>query len=280
MTHILLCGCGKMGQALLGGWLAAGTDITAITVIDPAIAKIPNLPQAKHINYLPSLPAQTGTAAMDMIVLATKPQDIATAVAGVMGAGGSHNAPWLSIAAGVTIAGLQQHIGKPAAILRAMPNTPAAIGLGITALAWGDGVGADAQSLARQLLAATGHVVLVDESLMDAITAVSGSGPAYVYALQEAMEAAAIDLGLEADLARRLTIATVRGAGAMMASTDAPPPATLRQHISSPGGTTLAGLAVLAGDDKNAGKNGLADLMGRAIRAAFKRSQELGKDGA
>ena len=297
MTHIVLCGCGHMGRALLSGWCAdaGGLTLDVITVIDPAFATAKNKPDIKPSNpgrsiayyadakaigdgvdvpadMQAALPANMQAALpADIVVLATKPQDTAQAISGI-----SHlankNTAWLSIAAGLSLAWLEKHIGTGKAIFRAMPNTPAAIGMGITALASRAETGGDSLTLAKHLLEAGGQVVVVEEKLMDAITATSGSGPAYVYALQEAMEVAAIELGIDADLARQLTIATIRGAAEMMAETDAPPPAELRQHISSPGGTTLAALAVLA--DK---KGGLAALMRRAMEAATKKASTLGK---
>lgn len=290
MTHIVLCGCGRMGRALLSGWCervnsggadanAGGLVLDAITVIDPAFATAKNKPDIKPNNPRLSIAYYADAKAIgdmpaDMVVLATKPQDTAQAISGILHLADAHKATtaWLSIAAGLSLAWLEGHIGESKAIFRAMPNTPAAIGMGITALASRAEAGGDSLALAKHLLEAGGQVVVVEEKLMDAITATSGSGPAYVYALQEAMEAAAIELGIDADLARQLTIATIRGAAEMMAETDAAPPSELRQHISSPGGTTLAALAVLA--DK---KGGLDALMRQAMEAATKKAATLGK---
>ena len=294
MTHIILCGCGRMGRALLSGWCAdtGGLALDAITVIDPAFAIAKNKPDitprnprlsiayyadAKAIGDGAALPASMpAVMPANIIVLATKPQDTAQAIAEVQAMADKSTTAWLSIAAGLSLAWLKQHIGteQSSAIFRAMPNTPAAIGMGITALACHAEAGGDSLTLAKHLLEVGGQVVVVEEKLMDAITATSGSGPAYVYALQEAMEAAAIELGIDVDLARQLTIATIRGAAEMMAEIDAPPPAELRRHISSPGGTTLAALEVLA--DKS-GQGGLDALMRRAMSAATKKAGTLGK---
>ena len=176
---------------------------------------------------------------------------------------------YLSIAAGISTSWLKQRIGPDAVVLRAMPNTPAAVGKGITALF------ADApdsvSDLARQLLSAIGDVVLLeDEGLMDAVTAVSGSGPAYVFLLAEAMSAAGVKAGLPETLAKELARATVCGAGALMAATDTPP-AILRENVTSKGGTTAAALSVLMAD------NGLGQLVAKAVEAAKRRSIELGE---
>jgi pyrroline-5-carboxylate reductase len=180
---------------------------------------------------------------------------------------------YLSIAAGISTGWLKQRLGDAAIVIRAMPNTPAAIGKGITAL-YADAPNQapnQARNLASQLLAAVGQVVHVqDEALMDGVTALSGSGPAYVFLLVEAMTEAGIKAGLPDDLAAELAKATVCGAGALMAAVDTAP-AILRENVTSKGGTTAAALAVLMADD------GLTSLMTKAVAAAKARSIELGE---
>jgi pyrroline-5-carboxylate reductase len=202
-----------------------------------------------------------------MIVLAVKPQMMDDALAAI-GQLNDASSAYLSIAAGISTSWLKQRLGSDAVVLRAMPNTPAAVGKGITALF------ADApfafRDLARQLLLAVGDVVLLDdEGMMDAVTAVSGSGPAYLFLLAEAMSSAGVKAGLPEALAKELAKATVCGAGALMEAVDTPP-ATLRENVTSKGGTTAAALSVLMADD------GLSQLMEKAVEAAKKRSIELG----
>jgi pyrroline-5-carboxylate reductase len=177
----------------------------------------------------------------------------------------------VSIAAGRTIAGIARHFGEDAAVIRAMPNVPAAIGRGITAMVSNPHVSTNQLDLARVLLGAIGEVVTVeDESLMDAVTAVSGSGPAYVFYLAECLAEAGIAAGLPEALATRLARATVAGAGELM-QTSGRPTAELRQSVTSPKGTTYEALAVLMADD------GLKPLMARAVAAAARRSRELAR---
>jgi pyrroline-5-carboxylate reductase len=215
-----------------------------------------------------------------MIVLAVKPQMMDDAIAG-LGDMKHADCAYLSIAAGISTGWLKQRLGDAAIVIRAMPNTPAAIGKGITAL-YADAPNQasnqapnqapnQARNLASQLLAAVGQVVHVqDEALMDGVTALSGSGPAYVFLLVEAMTEAGIKAGLPDDLAAELAKATVCGAGALMAAVDTAP-AILRENVTSKGGTTAAALAVLMADD------GLTSLMTKAVAAAKARSIELGE---
>ena len=211
-----------------------------------------------------------------MIVLAVKPQMMDDAIAG-LGDMKHADCAYLSIAAGISTGWLKQRLGDAAIVVRAMPNTPAAIGKGITAL-YADApyqasnqAPNQARNLASQLLAAVGQVVHVqDEALMDGVTALSGSGPAYVFLLVEAMTEAGIKAGLPDDLAAELAKATVCGAGALMAAVDTAP-AILRENVTSKGGTTAAALAVLMADD------GLTSLMTKAVAAAKARSIELGE---
>ena len=273
MTQILLCGCGKMGQAMLRGWLAkmpTTLNIDAIAVIDPHIGAMADLPAHSNLRYFASAGEVAGDMpSFDIIVLAAKPQNFPAVLEDVMVLASPETA-WLSIMAGVSMARISEVLGGSEQIVRAMPNTPAAIGCGVTALATHAGLSAPMRPLAIALMQAVGAVVEVDEGLLDAVTAVSGSGPAYVFLLQEAMEAAAIKMGLDAEVARQLSIATIAGGGALMQAT-AQNPAELRAHVTSPHGTTAAALEVLLADDA------LMRLMERAMLAARRRSEELGK---
>ncbi len=256
MDTILLVGCGKMGGAMRAGWLEAGREVA---VVEPG----PSAPEGA-VASPDALPADLRPAA---VVLAVKPQEAAKVLPAYARFAGS--VVFLSIMAGTTIGRMRALLGERAAVVRAMPNTPAAVRQGMTVACPGPGVTAPQRDLCTDLLGAIGAVAWVeDEALMDAVTAVSGSGPAYVFLLAEAMEAAGIAQGLPPELARRLGRATVAGAGALLAAStqDA---AELRRNVTSPGGTTAAALAVLMA------QGGVPDLMVRAIAAATRRSREL-----
>jgi len=259
--HVVLAGFGNMGRALAAGWREADAIGGRITVVDPDAAA---RRRAEDLGLLAVAAAGDAGAPIDVAVLAVKPAEI-EAVLGVLPRAGLY----LSIAAGRTIGEIVSLAGAEAAVVRAMPNTPAAIGLGVTGLCAGPNVSAAGRSIAASLMAAVGAVEwLDDEADMDALTAVSGSGPAYVFLLIESLTAAAIDAGLEAGLAARLATATVRGAGAYAAESglDA---AALRRQVTSPNGTTAAALEVLLAGDAFKG------LIGSAVRAAARRSREL-----
>ena len=210
--------------------------------------------------------------APDLVVLAVKPQMMADVLAGAAFIGGAETS-WLSIAAGLSTQKLSAMLGGEAKILRAMPNTPAAIGMGITALFSCPDVPGEMRALSEQLLHASGQVVLLeDEKLMDAVTALSGSGPAYVFLLAEAMAAAGHRLGLPEDMAMQLAIQTIKGAGALMAA-DASPPAILRENVTSKGGTTAAALSVLMQEGR------MTTLLDEALDAAARRAAELDAQG-
>jgi pyrroline-5-carboxylate reductase len=264
-TRVLLIGFGNMGQALARGWLARGRAATAIRVVDTAsgarsAAAALGLAASERV-------APQSAAVPDVVVIAVKPNQLATALVEL--APGARGSVFLSIAAGKTLAQLEAGLGAGAAVVRAMPNTPAAIGQGISALVANSAVTPAQRALCEELLAAVGATAwLDDEGDMDAVTAVSGSGPAYVFLLIECLERAAVDAGLAPELARRLALATVAGAGAYAAAADEPA-AELRRRVTSPGGTTQAALEVLGAE------HGLGDLIGRAVRAAAKRSREL-----
>jgi pyrroline-5-carboxylate reductase len=258
---LVLVGAGKMGGALLQGWLALGLDGKQIAIVEPKPSAdiAPLRARGVRIN-----PASLKDASV--IVIAIKPQDAATVVPTLKPLAGAGTLA-VSVMAGKTLGFLDSAL--PCAVVRAMPNTPAAIGRGITVAVPNAKVTRDQRALADTLLGAVGAVEWVaDESLLDAVTAVSGSGPAYVFLLAESLARAGAAAGLPADLAARLARATVAGSGELLhrSPLDA---ATLRQNVASPGGTTAAALGVLMAAD------GLDPLMERAIAAAAKRSREL-----
>ncbi len=265
---ILLVGCGKMGGAMLGGWIASGVDAEHIKAVEPA-AEMAQAARADHgIEVAAELAALDPGFAPRVVVFAVKPQ-VMDAVIPPYGRFTGPGTVFLSIAAGKSIASLAAGLGEEAAIVRAMPNTPAAIGRGITVMCPNEAVTAEQGDACDALLSAVGEVVAIeDESLLDAVTAVSGSGPAYVFLLIECLAAAARDAGLPGDLADRLALATVSGAGALAAQSTEPA-ATLRQNVTSPNGTTQAALDVLMAGD------GLEPLLVRAVAAAAQRSREL-----
>jgi pyrroline-5-carboxylate reductase len=262
--NVVLIGAGKMGGALLEGWIGLGVDPACIVAIEPQPAAPIEALSARGVRINPD-PASIRP---DAIVIAVKPQiaaEIMPNVASLM----SPSTVVISIMAGRTIAFLAGALPRNAAVVRAMPNTPAAIGRGITVAVPNSLVSPVQRQLADALLRATGTVEWIDdEALMDAVTAVSGSGPAYVFLLAESLARAGEKAGLPAELAVRLARATVAGSGELLhrSSIDA---AVLRQNVTSPGGTTAAALDVLMAPD------GLDPLMERAIAAATRRGREL-----
>jgi pyrroline-5-carboxylate reductase len=264
-TQVLLVGFGNMGQALARGWLARGRAARSIRIVDTAGAA---RAAAEALGIAADERVGAGAGPVpEVVVIAVKPNQVAGALAEV--APRAPGAVFLSIAAGKTIAQLEAGLPARAPVVRAMPNTPAAIGQGITALVANKAATSAQRELCEQLLAAVGATAwLDDERDMDAVTALSGSGPAYVFLLIECLERAGVEAGLAQDLARRLALATVAGAGAYAAAA-AEPAAELRRRVTSPGGTTQAALDVLGGE------HGLAELIAGAVRAAAKRSREL-----
>jgi pyrroline-5-carboxylate reductase len=263
--NFVLIGAGKMGGALLQGWLRLGLDPAKAIIYEPQPSDEIAALAAGGIRLNPN---STPAAAAAAMVIAVKPQVAAEVVPAYAALVGS-NTVVVSIMAGTTLTALAGLLPAGAAIVRAMPNTPAAIGRGITVAVANGQVTAAQQELARGLLAATGAVEWVtDEALMDAVTAVSGSGPAYVFLLAEALARAGEAAGLPPALAARLARETVAGSGELLHQSplDA---ATLRQNVTSPGGTTAAALDVLMSPQ------GLARLMDQAIAAATRRSREL-----
>lgn len=261
---ILLVGCGKMGGALLVGWLRQGIAAADIIVVEPN--PVPDLPAGiRHVDAATAIPADFSPA---LIMLAVKPQVVDAVTPAYLGYA-TKGACFLSIAAGKTIATLNGLLGGSAAIIRAMPNTPAAVGAGITVACANTLVSAEQRVFCETLMAAVGEVGWVeDEALIDAVTAVSGSGPAYVFWMTECLAAAGEKAGLDRDLAARLARATVVGSGTLMRQS-AESPDQLRRNVTSPNGTTQAALDVLMAP------NGLAPLMERAVAAAARRSKEL-----
>lgn len=260
---ILLVGCGKMGSALMAGWIARGTAPEDIFVVDPARPDVPDgVSVGVAIEDIPDGFVPT------VVVLAVKPQ-VMDEVAAPYRAHVRADTVFLSIAAGRTVASFENLLGSAAAIVRAMPNTPAAVGRGVTVLYANPYVSAGQRAMCESLLSAVGQVAWIDdEALMDAVTGVSGSGPAYVFHLVEAMAEAGVAAGLPTELAMQLARETVAGSGELLAQSleDA---ATLRENVTSPGGTTAAALAVLMGDE------GLTRLMTDAVGRASERSREL-----
>jgi pyrroline-5-carboxylate reductase len=259
---ILLAGFGNMGRALVTGWLGSASLDVRITVFDP-VAEARDRARALGLDALAPGAAARGNA--DVAVLAVKPTEIETALSELPPA-----RLYLSIAAGRTIPEIEALVGHEAAVVRAMPNTPAAIGLGVTGLCANARVTPEDRALASELMETVGIVEwLAEESDMDAVTAVSGSGPAYVFLLIECLTAAGIEVGLAPETAERLATGTVRGAGAYAAAS-AVDAASLRRQVTSPNGTTAAALEVLLDD------GALEKLVRRAVKAAARRSRELG----
>jgi pyrroline-5-carboxylate reductase len=262
---IALAGAGKMGGAMLTGWLAGGLDARRVVVIEPHPSPEIGALAAQGVRLNP---AAQDTGEVDTLVVAVKPQSFRETGATFKPFTGPSTLV-VSIMAGTTIASLEAVCGG--SVVRAMPNTPAAIGRGITVAVAAKSVSAAQRATADALLRATGLVEWVDkESLMDAVTAVSGSGPAYVFLLAEELARAGVAAGLPAELAARLARETVTGSGELLHRSELAP-AILRQNVTSPGGTTAAALEVLMGP------NGLQPLLTRAVAAATQRSKDLAK---
>ena len=260
---LVLLGCGKMGSAMLAGWLARGLPASSVWVQDPYPSEWLQA-QGVHLNTaLPPHPA--------LVLVAVKPQMMAEALPDMAALGGGETV-FVSVAAGTPISFFEHTLGADTPVVRAMPNTPAAISKGITAIVGNAAAGAATLDEAELLLSAVGQVVRLEtEAQIDAVTGVSGSGPAYVFHLIECLAAAGIDQGLPADLSMALAKATVAGAGAL-ASEAAEDPAQLRVNVTSPNGTTQAALAVLMDET-----DGFPALLARAVKAATDRSKELAR---
>ncbi len=261
---LVLVGAGKMGSAMLDGWVARGLTLKRIVVIEPQPTKAVKALARRGLTLNPKGKAGAASA----VVIAVKPQTAPDAVPPLAPYVGKTTLV-LSIMAGRTISFLEKSLPAGSAVVRAMPNTPAAVGRGISVAVANGKVSARQRKLASDLLAAIGKVEWAgDETLMDAVTALSGSGPAYVFLLAEAMTKAGIAAGLPLELAARLARETVAGSGELLhrSPLDA---ATLRQNVTSPGGTTAAALEVLMGP------GGFDALLTKAIAAATKRGREL-----
>ena len=258
---LVLLGCGKMGSAMLQGWLDQGVPADAVHVRDP----FPNeWLKTSGVAINQPLPA-----APSVVLIAVKPQMMADALPDLQAMGNGETL-FLSVAAGISIATYQDILGANTPIIRAMPNTPAAVGKGITAIVGNAQSTAEHLTLAKDLLSAIGQVVtLNEESQMDAVTGVSGSGPAYVFHMIETLAAAGEAQGLAPELAMQLAKATVAGAGALAEQSDESP-SQLRINVTSPNGTTQAGLEVLMDPT-----SGLPPLMNATVKAATDRSKEL-----
>jgi len=264
---LVLVGAGKMGGALLTGWIEQGLELASVYIQDPqpsdeisALAEREGLKIIGSAEHLPPNPS--------VIVLAVKPQIMDDVLPGLKSCIGNETV-FLSIAAGKTIESLQRHLGADTAIVRSMPNSPAAIGRGITVACANANVSAAQKEQCDALLRAAGSVAWSDdEAALDPVTAVSGSGPAYVFLLAECLEEAGIAAGLDEGLARKLARETVSGAGELLRRSELPA-AELRQNVTSPNGTTAAALEILMGE------GGFRQLLTRAVKAAAERSREL-----
>jgi pyrroline-5-carboxylate reductase len=267
---ILLVGCGRMGGALIEGWVKCGLNPVDVIIVEPA-GRDTIAPCSKHraLSCLSSAAEVPRDFVPDVVVFAVKPQ-VADSVIGDYRRFTDKAPVFLSVIAGKTTGYFQKYLGADAAIVRCMPNTPAAVGKAVTAMYAAPAASAVQRRVCEVLLRAVGDVTwIADESQMDAVTAVSGSGPAYVFLMVEALRDAGIAAGLAPDAAEQLARATIIGSGALLAHDAAAAPDILRHNVTSPGGTTAAALAVLMGE------NGLKDLMTRAVAAAAKRSKEL-----
>lgn len=260
---LVLLGCGKMGSAMLAGWLEGGLPASSVWVLDPHPS---DWLQGTGVQINVDLPASPA-----LVLVAVKPQMMGEALPKLQALGNGETL-FVSVAAGTSIASFEAALGDQTPIVRAMPNTPAAIGQGITALIGNERATAANLDMAEELLAAIGQTVRLEtEAQMDAVTGVSGSGPAYVFHLIETLAAAGEAQGLPADLAMQLAKATVAGAGAL-AEVAEESPSQLRVNVTSPNGTTQAALEVLMQK-----QGGFPDLLNQAVAAATNRSKELSR---
>ena len=265
MTRVLLIGCGKMGGAMLSGWLERGLAAADVVVVEPGPGGAAFADRATVVDDAAAIPAGFTP---DVAVLAVKPQVMADVLPSYRRFAGT--TAFLSIAAGKPISFFEAILGEDGAVIRAMPNTPAAVRRGISVAVCNGKVGTTARMACDTLLQAVGDVAWTDdEGLMDAVTAVSGSGPAYVFLLTECLTKAGIAAGLPDELAAHLARVTVTGSGELLHQSSEPA-AVLRQNVTSPGGTTAAALSVLMADH-----HGLQSLMTAAVAAATRRGKEL-----
>ncbi|MGB0854866.1 MAG: pyrroline-5-carboxylate reductase [Pikeienuella sp.] len=261
---VMLVGCGNMGRAMLKGWLKNSSDISAL-VVEPD-ADLREAAAALGAQVFAKVSAVPASVMPDLVFLAVKPQVMAS----VLPDYAHYDTTFVSVAAGVTVDTLRQGLGGAAPVIRCMPNTPAAIGQGMMVCYGTEEVSDRARGLTDRLLATSGEVAWIDEeNLMDAVTAVSGSGPAYVFHLIECLGAAGEAAGLPADLSAQLALQTVMGAGKLAAMGETPP-GTLREQVTSPGGTTAAALSVMMEGGR------FQTMMTEAVEAARARGEELG----
>jgi pyrroline-5-carboxylate reductase len=263
MGKLLLVGCGKMGGAMLDGWLARGLAAADVIVAEPVEALRPRKAGLRSVGS-----SQDVGETPEIVVLAVKPQTM-DAVLPDLRRFADDGAVFLSIAAGKTLKYFASHLGSTAKVVRSMPNTPAAVRQGITVACAAAGVAAAEKKRCQELLEAVGQALWVDdEGLLDPVTALSGSGPAYVFLLVEAMAAAGAKLGLSPEMAMQLARATVAGSGELLRQSSEPA-SQLRVNVTSPGGTTAEALKVLMAGD------GIQPVFDKALAAASRRSKEL-----
>ena len=262
MTALQVIGGGRMGEALVGGLLrAGGYSLDSLRVVEAVGERRKVLEQT-----FPGIEVSDAPGAADGTVIAVKPGDVPAACRAAAAAGAGRV---LSIAAGVTLATLEEHFAPGTPVVRAMPNTPALVGLGASAIAAGTHAGADDLDWGESLLGSVGLVVRVKESLLDAVTGLSGSGPAYVFLVAEALIEAGVHAGLPRDVSEALSEQTLLGAATLL-SQSADGPEALRAAVTSPGGTTAAGLRVLE-------QHRVRSALLEAVAAATARSKELGQ---
>ncbi|MEM1073029.1 MAG: pyrroline-5-carboxylate reductase [Pseudomonadota bacterium] len=258
---LVLLGCGRMGSAMLAGWLEQGLPPKSVWAVEPSPSDWLRSSGVHLSGALPEAPA--------VVLVAVKPQMMAEALPRLVSMGAGQTV-FVSVAAGITLRFFENHLGSRTPVVRAMPNTPAAIGQGITAICGNAAAGRAALDEAETLLKAVGDVVQVgSEGDIDAVTGVSGSGPAYVFHLIETLAAAGVAQGLDPTIAMRLAKATVAGAGALAMQAEETPE-QLRVNVTSPNGTTQAALEVLMNQ-----KDGLPPLMMQTVAAATTRAKEL-----
>jgi pyrroline-5-carboxylate reductase len=266
---VLLLGCGKMGGAMLAGWLEQGLGNDAIYIVDPYLDPVRNtFSSLPEIAFNETIEKLDSALAPSFIIMAVKPQMMDEAITALKSMN-VYESVILSVAAGKTIQYFEDKLSADQLIIRAMPNTPAAIGKGITVCCANKLVTQDQKAICTTLLETVSTVEwITDESLMDAVTALSGSGPAYVFYMAEAMAAAGEAIGLPAELSKKLARETVSGAGALLEASEEST-SRLRENVTSPGGTTAAALDILMSDD------GIVKIMRRAMQEAKARSKEL-----
>jgi len=268
-ASLTFIGGGNMAASLVGGLIADGWDPARIRVADPDPGRRERMAARHQVATTPD--NQVAVSDADVVVLAVKPQVMAAVAQGVAAGIAQQQPLVISIAAGIRESTLRDWLGADTAIVRAMPNTPALVQSGATALYANTAVSDGQRSLAESILRAVGLVIWVeDEALMDAVTALSGSGPAYFFFFMEALQAAGEELGLPAGTARLLALQTAFGA-ARMALESSDDAATLRHHVTSPGGTTERAIGILQ-------DGGLAELISGAVKGAAERSRELAEE--